>query len=367
MADVEDEGDIKIIKKIPKIGTELRRQTIQGKQSYKKPPPRYNDGSLVNMMKPEKLNIGRPATTQSIITKIQERDYVAKGDIEGVEKEVITLELSDSVVKTIKDKIMYGKEINKFYPTKLGITVTEFLVENFSELMDYKFTSDMEEKLDDIAEGKTKWLKVMKAFYKQFHPKIDEISKTVKEFIKQNKKVLGVHPETGEEITMSLGRFGYQVQMKKNKKIVRAPVREPLTPENITLEDAIKLLIYPKSIGEYEGKEIVLQTGQHGQYLKYNKENISVGTITDITLEEAIKRIKERNARYLWTGSKGTYTYQVLEGPYGTYIAATNSKTKKRVNVKLPKDIKIEDLTADIVSDIVANWKPRRKFKRAAK
>jgi DNA topoisomerase-1 len=356
--------DVQTIKDIPKIGTILTINEIIGKQTHQKPPSRYNDGSLVNKMKPENLNIGRPATTQSIITIIQDRKYVEKKDVEGVEKDIIVMKLgSDNKVNIENEKIMLGKENNKFVPTELGIIVNGFLIKYFPKIMDYNFTSSMEDKLDEIAEGKINWIKVMKDFYKNFHPIVEKIKVEAKELIKKNSRSLGKHPKTGEEILVALAKFGPVIKMKQNKKFIYAPIQKPLTMETITLKDAIKLFEYPKILGKYNDIEIYLQKGKFGFYLKYGKENISVGEKSDITFDDAKKLIDEKEAKNLWKAVDGNKIYKILEGQYGKYINVSGV-TKKSINYKLPKDIDVKNITIEQVKEIVSKPKPRRFFKK---
>lgn len=368
----QDSEGVSMIKNIPIKKSIVTINEIIGKQTYQKPPSRYNDCSLVNKMKPDNLNIGRPATTQSIITKIQERGYVVKGDVDGIEKTVISLVIdSKKKVSTKNDVIMYGKETNRFIPTELGITVNDFLMKYFPDVMEYKFTSDMEEKLDDIAEGNMKWLKVMKEFYKDFHPTVEKIKVESVELSKKNKRVLGKHPTTNEDIVTAIGQFGPIVKMKREKKYVSAPIKKPLTIATITLEDAIKLLEYPKFIGTYETNEILLQKGSFGYYLKYAGENIALGEVSDISLDDAIKKIKERDAKYLWKGSDDRFNYKIMEGKFGTYISASNKKKtfrkQKALNVKLPKDTDIKKITLPDVQKLIVAWKPHRKYAKKTK
>jgi DNA topoisomerase I len=364
----EMDNNTTMIKKVPKIGTKLDMENIVGKQTYKKPPSRYNDGTLVNKIKPENLNIGRPATTMSIITKIQERGYIVKQDVDGIEKEVITLTLNNAKkINTTKEKIMFGKETQKFVPTDLGMMVNEFLVKYFPKMMNYQFTSEMEEKLDDIAEGKTKWLSVMKTFYDDFHPVVEKVSSNIKELMKDKQKVIGKHPETGEEIIASVGKFGPYVKMKQGKKTIKAPIQKPLTMENITVKDVLKLFEYPKNLGKYNEIEILLQKGKFGFYLIYGNEKVSVGDKNELTQEEAINAIKEKAAKTLWKHIDDKTIYQVLNGPYGQYIKVTFA-SKKSINVKLPKDTDLAKLTIETVKELVANWKPpKRRFTKKAK
>lgn len=361
-----DNENVTEIKKIPKLKSVLKIKNISSIQSYQKPPSRYNDASLVNKINPDNLNIGRPATTQTILSVIQDRGYVKKGDVEGIEKDVKKIMLDEKLNLTEEQsKIMLGHETNKFIPTDLGIAVNDFLMQNFPEIMDYKFTSDMEDKLDEIAENKINWLNVMKTFYDPFNKIVEHITENLKELVKKNTKILGYYPDTNEKIVVSLAKYGPVVKMRKNKKYVYAPIQTPLTIENITLQDALKLLEYPKLLGEYNKKDVNLQKGKFGFYITYDNEKISVGEKNDITLEEAIEEINKKNSKNLWKETDGKYTYKILEGPYGKYInvtGPTKGANKRGKNVKLPKDIEIKDITLEIVKDLVSKWKPKRKF-----
>jgi DNA topoisomerase-1 len=361
-----------MLSKLPKTGDSVNMINIVSKQTYQKPPSHYNEASLINKLDPKNLNIGRPATYGPIILKIHERGYVKKGDVDGVEKQAITMTLNDSrKLSESTDTIVIGKETGKIIPTPLGIRVTNFLVEKFPEIMDYKFTSHMEEKLDDIASGTLKWVPVMKEFYEGFHPLVESVKVNEKDMVKKNSRVLGTHPTTEEEIIATIARFGPVVKMKKDKKFVYAPINDPLTLDTITLEDAVKLLEYPKLVGQYEGKDILLKTNKGSYYLSYNKENINIGDQTDITLDKAIEAIKERNAKFLWTGvsssadGKKTYIYKVINGPYGLYVNV--SGVGKPSNIKLPADANIKELTVEKIKQLIDEGYAKKKTYRKRK
>lgn len=357
-----DENNIKTLKYIPTQKDTVNIEEIVGKQTYQKPPSRYNDGSLVHKL--DVLGICRPATTANFITKIQERNYVTKGDVEGIEKDMITFTINNNNILTkVEGKTMIGKDTNKFIPTELGIYVNDFLMEYFQNVMDYQFTANMEDKLDDIADGKVKWVKVMKDFYKDFHPIVEKIKAKAKELIKKNIRILGKYPNTENDIFTAFARFGPVVRMKKNKKFISAPIRLPLTIKNITLEDAIKLFEYPKLLGQYKNIDVLLQRSKFGYYIVYGTEKISVGENKDIELDDAIEEIEKRASKNLWSETEGKITYKILDGKFGKYINVTG-KMKKAMNIKLPKDLGIIDITLDKVKEIVATWKPKRIFKK---
>lgn len=359
-----DKEEVGIIKNIPKLGTKLEIKEIVGKQSYQKPPSRYNDGTLVNKMKPENLNIGRPATTQNMITLIQDRKYVEKKDVEGIEKDAIIMKIGEKKkVETSNEKVSIGKELNRFVPTELGIRVNEFLMKYFPTVMDYQFTSEMEEDLDKIAEGEKKWLAVMKKFYKDFHPIVEKVKAESKELIKKNTKVIGQYPKTGEDIIVALAQYGPVVKMKRDGKYIYAPIQYPLTMETVTLKDAIKLFEYPKNIGKYKDVDIMLQKGKFGYYLTYDKEKISIKDKSEITLEDAIEEIKKKETKNLWKITDGKVIYKVLDGQFGMYVNVSGL-LKKSLNVKLPKDTDVKELTLEKIKEIVANRQKKKFFKK---
>ena len=355
-------------------GDVLDCNEIKATQEYKRPPTRYDEASLVKELSPEHLNIGRPSTYSTIIEKIQDRNYVKKEDINGFEKEKVILRWNGKKIIEENEKIMLGKEINKFIPTDLGKVVTEFLVSNFKEIMDFEFTADMEVKLDNIAEGKISSKKVLSLFYDKFHPLVEELKKKTKELKNEHTRELGKHPN-GFDIIATIARFGAVVKMcnPENKKdCVFAPIKEPLTIETITLDDAIKLLEYPKKLGEYEGKEVKLMKGKFGFYIKHGKENVSFDNKENsdenkITLEKAIEFIKEKQKGKLWEDidKKGT-TYTALEGKFGKYVKVKPTKGKSR-NVKIPDDLDVKDLTIDKVIELLSKKKKFRKFTKKNK
>lgn len=375
----DDESKTAMLSKLPKKGDLVDMLAISGTQSYQKPPARFNEASIISKLDPKNLNIGRPATYGPILAKIRERKYIEDGDNTGIEKSS-TMFMMDSKRKLNSDTaiITLGKDTNKMRPTALGKLITNFLVENFSEFMDYKFTAQMEEQLDEIASGNATWIKVLKDFYKRFHPIIESIKEHSKELAKKNEKVIGIHPKFKSNIVAKFGRFGPYIEMKKdkiNKKGNKAPIRAPLTIDTITLKDALELFEYPKNIGKYNEKDISLNNGEFGHYLKYDNIKVSIGEETEITLENAIEKIKEKlkanKEKYLWDGEDELKNYKVINGPYGIYVAVIpkSAKTGKKYNVKLPTDADVKTMTVDKIKEIINIQfsKKKRTFKKFAK
>ena len=367
----EEGNDLSATITLPNIGEEIKYEEIISNELYHKPPSRYNEASLVNKLDPENLNIGRPSTYAAIINKIQEKEYVVKQDHEGIEKDTLKMILDKKgKIEETKDKVIIGKETGKLTPTTMGKIVTKFLVKNFPEIMDYQFTSDMEEKLDNIAEGKNNWIKILEVFYKDFHPTVEKLLELKVRVMDENNKVLGKDKD-GNEVIVSIKKYGPVVYIadEKGKSLNMAPIKAPMTMDNITLKMALELLAYPKSLGKIDRKEVKLYKGKYGYYIKYGDENISLAKLNieneeDITIDKVKEIIEEKKKKYLWEGTDGKTHYVVLEGPYGKFInVSEKSKKVKPVNVKLPEEVKIEDLTIDKIKTIVIEGK-KNKFKK---
>lgn len=348
-------------------GTQLEPINITAAQVYQKPPSRYNDASLVNKLDPSNLNIGRPSTYATIIEKIQTTGYVVKQDHEGVSKDAVVITWDGNELVETVEPVIIGRDEGYFSPTHLGITVTNFLINNFAEIMDYKFTAKVEEQLDDVAMGKEMWNKVLKKFYQKFQSLIDRIDEVG---VTEKGRVLGIHPETNEEIIVSEGRYGPILKMSKpgRKTPIIAPIKH-INPDKITLEEAIEILSYPKDLGKYDRKKVTLNRGKYGYYIKIGKEKISIkpeliNNPDEFSMDDVNAIMENIKKKALWEGKDGGVTYTVLEGPYGKYIRVT--KNGKKSNVKLPQDIDLDTLEIETVKSIVeeATSKPKKKFRR---
>lgn len=283
---------------IPKIHTILQVNNITCFQDYEKPITRYNEPSLVKQL--EKLGIGRPATYATNISNIQSRKYVVIGNIDGIVKNSLILKWDGNnkdVIETI-DNIILGKETKKLIPTPMGIKVNEFLITNFPNIVDYNFTYKMEENLDIIAEGKQDKFNIIDKFYKEFHPIVEKINNNNNKNLDNNLRLLGKDPKSKLDIFATIAKYGPVVKKNTTKtKCIYASILEPLKLETITLNDALKLLEYPKNLGKYNRKLVMLKNGKNGLYISYNKIFINLtkcGYDTDIDLDLAISLIKER-------------------------------------------------------------------------
>ena len=359
--DASEEDSTKDFKgKIPKVGDKLDMDNIIAKQEYMKPPPRYTEASLVKKL--EALGIGRPSTYVNTIKTIMAREYVKVDNVAGIKKDITTYTIKTEnkkpVMKVFEEAstILLGKETKKIMPTPLGVTVNDFLVENFPEMMDYKFTAKMEEELDAIANGKKVWHKVINKFYERLQPIIDDLSKK-KGVAAASERLLGTDGD-GNEIYATKTKYGPAVKKQIDGKTYFATIAEPLKVDTIKLKEAVKLFAYPKVLGQHDGKDIVLQKGKFGMYITYNGQNCSLPRDSgeDITLKAAVKLIKEKKANNLGefnvTERNKKVKVVVLKGPYGMYAQATRGKAK--TNYPIPRNADASALTNEDILQIIS-------------
>lgn len=363
-----NEGGSKI-KKLPKNKTKLKSTSIVGVEEYKRPPSRYNEPSLVDKLDPKNLNIGRPSTYAAIISKIVDRGYVEVKDIEGEERPSLTIEWKGVGVK-IEEKekvVVIGKENKKFVPTDLGKIVNSFLTTNFPTIMDYKFTATMEKNLDKIADGKRTWVNILTEFYNEFHPNVEKTAKNPPIVEDKFTRILGEDPETGEQIIATMAKYGPVIKKKVGSKYVFAPIKKPLTFKKVTLEDALKIFEYPKDLGKYKNKKVVVKKGKFGLYIVWGKDNISIKEDVD-SLEDAVKLIEkdkeEKQKKSLGEFQNDKYVFLILKGPYGPFIRVNPKKRGlKGFNVKLPDKYDKEKLSLEQIEKLISNKynKPRKQ------
>lgn len=360
--------------KLPKLNELIENHNIIADQIYDKPISRYNEASLVNKLDPSNLNIGRPSTYATIISKIQERNYVKTDDIAGIEKEVSRFVLQDNILTKTIDKICIGKDTNKLIPTSLGIQVNTFLNTYFPELMDYQFTAKLEEDLDKIADGIIQWTDIISKFYNDLHTIISQVQILELANSKES-KYIGEHPITKYKIYGEVSRYGEILKMIPDKgKIITGPIKAPLSLDTITLQDAVQIFEYPKNLGKYNRKMVVLKRGQYGLYISYGKEaNISLSKLNIpedqinniVNLEYVIELIKEKNKNILFSQKDGKTIYSILTGPYGNYIKI-ETPPKKPHNIKFPNAISLDGITLDKIKEIIAQ-PVKRVYKKKIK
>jgi len=324
-------------------GDELALKAAEALESLSRGPARYTEATLVKKL--EEMGIGRPSTYASTINTIQTRGYVERGDLEGVEKDIQKLRLEQGTVSEVTEKLMYGKDTNKLFPTDTGKVVTDFLVKHFGEVMDYDFTKNIEEELDQIALNKKDRVGVLTEFYGPFH-KLVEGSADISRAEATQARQLGVDPKDGQPIYARFGRFGPMLQrgeQSDDPKPTFAPMPTGKKIETVTLEEALEMFKLPRLVGQTaDGKDIKANIGRFGPYIVVDKLFVSIKPHDpqSITLDEArelytakVKAEAEKNIADFGDGVK------VLNGRYGPYI------TDGKKNAKIPKDTEPKSVT----------------------
>lgn len=345
-------------------GEELERREIVSTERYSQSPNRYTEASLVRKL--EELGIGRPSTYAPTISTIQQRDYVHKGDRKGEERKYAVDSLLGLKITSKTKKEMAGADKGKLIPTDIGMVVNDFLMENFPEIMDYNFTAKVEQEFDKIAEGKAEWNKEMKVFYQGFEPEVEKVMNARSEH-KAGERELGVDPATGKPVFVKIGRFGPVVQIgtaddEDKPRFSQLPSDKSM--ETITLNEALELFKLPRTVGQFEGTDVVIGAGRFGPYVLHNKKYVSLPKDENpmtITLDAAINLIQKKRLqeaqRHLKTFEEDA-NMEVMNGRYGPYIAY-NGK-----NYRMPKALheKASELTYEQCMDIVNNApEPKRK------
>ncbi len=333
----------------------LPMQEITATERFTQRPARYTEASLVRKM--EELGIGRPSTYAPTISTIQNREYVEKKTVEGVERTYNIIKLKDGKIKDSNKKEIAGTDKNKLVPTDTGMVVNDFLVEYFPKILDYNFTANVEKDFDRIAEGKQKWNKSIKDFYDVFHPIVEETIEMRMEQ-KAGERILGNDPRTGRQVAVKIGRYGPLAQIGVSgdeEKPIFAGLLKTQSLETITLEEALKLFELPRNLGLFRDKEMIVAVGRFGPYVRHNGKFVSIPKGVDpmkITTEEAIELIEEKERK---DREKIIKTFeeepdlQVLNGRYGPYIAY------KKQNYKIPKKQTPEELSLKDCRQIIAD------------
>jgi len=283
-----------------KIGDKLINKNITATEKFTHHPPRYTEASLVKKL--EELGIGRPSTYAPTISTIQKRNYVEKTDRMGTQRNYNVLTLANGTIAEAVNTENTGAEKSKMFPTDIGMVVTDFLMQHFSDILDFHFTAHVEEEFDEIAEGKLDWTKMLKDFYKPFH-------KTIESTIDNSERAsgersLGKDPVSGKPIIVRIGRFGPLVQIgesgDENNKPRFASLRKDQRMETITLDEALLLFKMPRIVGEFEGKEMKVGIGRFGPYVVHNNVFTSLGKEDDpyeVTGDRCIELIEAKRAK----------------------------------------------------------------------
>lgn len=348
------------------IGQALDLKDMTARQSYTRPAPRYTESSLVKKL--EELGIGRPSTYAPTISTIQNRGYIAREDREGTPRPYLELKLEKGVIqgKTLSENT--GAEKAKLFPTDIGMLVTDFLTRHFQTIMDYGFTAQVEREFDEIAHGKRVWAEMLGSFYRPFHQTVEETIETSERVT--GERILGVDPESGKQVSVRMGRFGAMAVLSQpdvegdKPQYASLPAGKKL--EDIDLELALSLFRLPRSLGLYEDKDMQVNNGRFGPYVKHDGKFVSLPKGVDlfaISAEEAIKLIEDkRTAEANRTILKFEDSdVQVLNGRFGPYI------TNGTVNAKIPKGQDPKTLTLQACMELIAATEAAGPKKKTAR
>ena len=340
----------------------LSRREITSTERFSQGPSHYTEASLVHKM--EELGIGRPSTYAPTISTIQQREYVQKGDRKGEERSY-TIDTLRGIQITEKTKVeVTGNEKGKLLPTDIGIVVNDFLIENFPDIMDYNFTARVEQQFDQIAEGKEPWTDMMRNFDSRFEPDVEKVINARSEH-KAGERQLGNDPKTGRPVFVKIGRFGPVVQIgaaddEQKPQFAQLPTDKRM--DEITLDEALELFKLPRTVGQFEGSDVVIGAGRFGPYILHNKKYTSLPKTEDpmiVTLDTAIKLIEEKRLQEAQRHIKQfdeDAKLEILNGRYGPYIAYDGK------NYRIPKALhdKAAQLTYEQCMEIV-NATPVKK------
>ena len=339
--DEETEDESRLLPPLKK-GQKLDCGRIVAQERFTQHPPRYTEASLVRKL--EELGIGRPSTYAPTISTIQQRGYVEKGDKPGEERTYKVLTLSGGRLTTATRSETAGSEKGKLLPTDVGTVVNDFLLQYFPGIMDYNFTASVEKEFDEVAEGDKQWTTLIRQFYGEFEPMVEQ-TLAVKTEHKVGERELGTDPVSGRPVFVKIGRFGPVVQIGSaddEEKPRFAQINKGQSIETITLDEALELFKLPRTLDDYEGKPVIIGTGKFGPYVRHDGKFISLPKGADpmtFSYDEAVELILAKRAAEAQKHIKRfdeDPELEILNGRYGPYI------TYKGNNYRLPKTLKVE-------------------------
>jgi DNA topoisomerase-1 len=352
---------------------------MSSRESFSRAKPRYTEASLVKEI--EQMGIGRPSTFATMITTVQDRNYVVKDTREGVQREYKLIEISNGNISELTQTEITGAEKNKLFPTNVAYLLVDFLLKNFRNIIGYEFTANLESDFDLIAEDSKPWTGVVRNFYEPFHEQI-ELAKDISRDETHGKRELGEDPVSGKPVSVRFGRYGAFAQIGRQddeEKPIFASLRTGQDIENITLLEALELFKMPRTVGETEaGETIKANYGRFGPYIQYGKKYVSLkeDIPEEVTLETALELIaaKEKFDAERIIKVFEDSEIQVLNGRFGPYIWNGKKRGKGQKNVtvtkvfgdKEPADLSLEECKKAIEGKIKAKAKPKKRKKKAA-
>ncbi len=339
-------------------GDRMVENGVNALAKFTAPPLRYSEATLVKKL--EELGIGRPSTYAATVdTLTRGRGYASKGDKPGQTYQVTNLSLKGGVIKASQKKETVGAEKGKLLPQEIGMIVTDFLVGNFTDILDYDFTAHVETDFDKVAEGKKAWPDTIGEFYTPFHKHVEEVLQD-RNYSKVTREI-GTAPD-GEKVIAAFGKFGPYVQKGEGEKRQSASLGKGQLIETITLEEALNLLKLPRVVGQLEGVDVIATRGKFGPYLKYGSKNVKLPRQADpltVTLEECTELIRESTKEKPANEYIAEYgDIKVVNGRYGPYIKQGTS------NFKIPKGTDATSLTEADCQAIIEKSEPTKKFVR---
>ena len=346
---------------LPKLveGEKVTATQVTATERFTAPPARYNEASLVKKL--EELGIGRPSTYAPTITTIINRGYVVKQNREEQRRAYTQLTLGAQGRITEKNLTeSFGKEKNRLSPTDIGMVVNDYLESQFSQIMDYNFTANVEKEFDRIADGKITWSQMIEDFYGPFHKMVDKAIGTQNDKSAQV-RILGTDPATGHTVKARIGRYGPMVEIEgaEGEKSRFASLKKGQLIASITLDEAMELFALPRNLGKYEGEDLIVGIGRYGAYVRYGKSFVSLAKGDDpytIGYDRAVELIEQHKAAAAAAAVPlKTFTEDadmlIKNGPYGAYIAY------KGKNYRMPHGRKPEDMTYEECLEAVKNSK----------
>ncbi|MEO2063233.1 MAG: type I DNA topoisomerase [Christiangramia sp.] len=347
-SDEEDEEQSGMLPAM-KAGQPLFKDYITATERFTRPPYRYTEASLVKKL--EELGIGRPSTYAPTISTIQSRNYIERGSVDGTEREYVqfTLKGDKLTEKNLTETV--GSDKGKLVPTATGMVVNDFLVNHFSNILDYNFTAKVEESFDNIAEGNKEWTSMMKEFYKDFHPHVQDVAKNADREV--GERILGEDPETGKPVSVRLGKFGPMVQIgsvEDEEKPQFASLAPDQNMETLTYEEAMALFDLPKKLGEYKGESVEVNNGRYGPYVRFGKKFVSLEKGEDphdVSFDRAMELIKEKEK-----ADAPIYEYQDKPvqkgvGRFGPYLKWNN------IFINVNKKYDFDNLSGDDIEELI--------------
>lgn len=354
------------------VGQALLCEQITAQERFNLAPPRYSEASLVSKL--EELGIGRPSTYAPTISTIQNREYVRSGDSEGKTRKYQLLILHNGEITKQTKEETYGSNKGKLVPTDIGIVVNDYLCQNFHEIMDYHFTAKVEQDFDLVAEGKKKWDGMIRHFYEELEPRVEQALNERNE-ARVGERHLGTDPQTGRAVSVRIGRFGPMVQIgnaedgtEEKPRFASLAAGQSIT--TITLDEALALFKLPITLGDFEDQIVKVNVGRFGPYVQHGKSFTSLEKGEDphsVTLDRAIALIlakREADAKKILKTFAEEPDLQVLNGRFGAYIAYKGSNYKlQKAQREKAAELTLEECLA-IVND--EGQSPKTKS-RAAK